>query len=505
MNRDYGPHLLLLAAIAGVVGCGQANSQPGRPPTPITQVVYDTPITQVVTDYEDFPGRTDAIYTVNVRARVSGYLKRVYFHDGDEVRTDDTLFRIDPRPFQATLDRNKGTLEQAEAHARRLSNEFHRAKTLFEQGRSISREEYDRYAFDHAEAEAALSTARANVDLAALDLEWTEVKADLPEGVTGRLSRRLVDPGNLIKADDTLMTTIVSKDPLYVYFDVHEQAMLRIRRLIQEGKVKARSEKEVPLLIALSDEKDAEGNSVYPHQGMVDFTDNRVDVETGTLRFRAKVANPDGLISPGLFVKVRLPIGEAHPALMVREQAIQYDQGLKRVIVLRPKDESGEPYFITDDQGKRATDPSSGKPITGYKPEAVDVGKPGVLRSGYREISTGVKPGDLTVVLGMQKIRLGTNSATGRPYLVTARQFDPRRDASDRLGAGSVAASAASQLSDGSNKKLPIGDAPSSAAGRSAGASADGLRSSSSGAGPASSVPAPAATRDSGFRVRGGR
>ena len=203
-------------------------------------------------------------------------------------------FRIDPRPFQATLDRNKGTLEQAEAHARRLSNEYRRAKTLFEQGRSISREEYDRYAFDYSEAEAALSTARANVDLAALDLEWTEVKADLPEGVTGRLSRRLVDPGNLIKADDTLMTTIVSQDPLYVYFDVHEQAMLRIRRLIQEGKVKARSEKEVPLLIGLSDEKDAEGNSIYPHQGMVDFTDNRVDVETGTLRFRAKVANPDG-------------------------------------------------------------------------------------------------------------------------------------------------------------------------------------------------------------------
>ena len=106
---------------------------------------------------------------------------------------------------------------------------------LFEQGRSISREEFDRYAFDHAEAEAALSTAKANVDLAALDLDWTKVTADLPEGVTGRLSRRMVDPGNLIKADDTMMTTIVTQDPLYVYFDVHEQAMLRIRRLLQEG------------------------------------------------------------------------------------------------------------------------------------------------------------------------------------------------------------------------------------------------------------------------------
>jgi multidrug efflux system membrane fusion protein len=502
MDCRYRGLPLLLIAITGVAGCGQASSQT-RPPTPITEVVYDTPITQVVTDYEDFPGRTEAIYTVNVRARVSGYLKRVYFHDGDEARKDDTLFKIDPRPFQATLDRNKGTLEQAEAHARRLSNEHRRAKTLFEQGRSISREEYDRYAFDFAEAEAAVCTARANVDLAALDLEWTDVKADLPEGVTGRLSRRLVDPGNLIKADDTLMTTIVSQDPLYVYFDVHEQAMLRIRRLIQEGKVKAKSEKEVPLLIGLSDERDAVGNSIYPHLGMVDFTDNRVDVETGTLRFRAKVANPDSLISPGLFVKVRLPIGEAHPALMVREQAIQYDQGLKRVIVLRPTDQKGEPYFISDDQGNRVLDPS-GKPIPAYRPEAVDVGKPGVVRSGYAEVSTGVKPGDLTVVLGMQKIRLGTNPTTKKPYLVAARQFDAKRDASDRPGARSAAAVAAEASAVSVNKSL-IGDAHTPTAASSSSGSGDESKPSSRGAGQDLSASAGPVRRDSGSRGRGAR
>ena len=238
MYRRLCAGVLLLAGVAGVAGCGQASSQTARPPTPVTEVVYDSPTTQVVTDFEDFPGWTEAIYTVEVRARVSGYLKRVYFHDGQEVRKDDLLFLIDPRPFQATLDRQKGVLEQAEAHSKRLSNEYRRAKILFEQGRSISREEFDRYSFDYAEAEAALSTARANVDLARLDLDWTQVKADLPEGVTGRLSRRMVDPGNLVKSDDTMMTSIVSQDPLYVYFDVHEQAMLRIRRLIQEGKVK---------------------------------------------------------------------------------------------------------------------------------------------------------------------------------------------------------------------------------------------------------------------------
>ena len=442
MDRRLCAGLLLLAGMAGVAGCGPASSKTAQPPPPVTVVVYDIPSTQVVTDYEDFPGRTDAIYTVEVRARVSGYLKRVYFHDGQEVRKDEPLFLIDPRPFRATLDRQKGTLEQAKAHAERLSNEYRRAKLLFEQGRAISREEFDRYTFDHAEAEAALSTARANVDLAQLDLDWTQVTADLPEGVTGRLSRRMVDPGNLVKADDTMMTSIVSQDPLYVYFDVHEQAMLRIRRLIQEGKVKARSEKEVSLLIGLSDEKDSEGNPVYPHQGMVDFTDNRVDLNTGTLRFRAKLANPNQMISPGLFVKVRLPFGEAHPALMIREQALQSDQGLKKVFVLQPKDEEGNPYFIKDAEGKPVKD-ATGKPIPAYKPVAVDVGTPGVLRNGFREISKGIKSGDLVVAVGMQKIRLGKNPVTKEDYLVTARPFDPARDSSTRPVARPAADSAA--------------------------------------------------------------
>ena len=370
-------------------------------------VVYDTPITQVVTDYEDFPGRIDAIYTVEVRARVSGYLKQVNFLDGQEVRKDDVLFQIDPRPFQATYDRQKAALEQAEAHSHRLNNEYHRARILYEQGRSISREEFDRYAFDFAEAEAALSTAKANLDLAKLDLDWTKVTADLPAGVTGRLSRRMVDPGNLIKADDTPMTTIVSQDPLYVYFDVHEQAMLRIRRLLEEGKLKAKSEKEVSILISLSDEKDSQGNAVFPHQAVVDFTDNRVDLNTGTLRFRAKMGNPSHFITPGLFVKVRLPIGDPHNALLVREQSLQSDQGLKKVFVLLAKDEKGNPYFIKDPVTHKPRLDGTGQPIPGFRPITVDVGTLGVLRDRYREVNKGVKLGDLVVAQGMQKIRLG--------------------------------------------------------------------------------------------------
>ena len=163
MDRRVCAGLLLIAGMAAVAGCGQASSQTGPPQQQEPLVVFDTPITQVVTDYEDFPGRIDALYTVEVRARVSGYLKHVYFQDGQEVKKDDVLFLIDPRPFQAAYDRQKAVLEQAEAHANRLNNEYRRAKVLYEQSRSVSREEFDRYAFDHAEAEAALSTAKANL------------------------------------------------------------------------------------------------------------------------------------------------------------------------------------------------------------------------------------------------------------------------------------------------------------------------------------------------------
>ena len=414
------------------------------------------------------------------------------------MRKDELLFLIDPRPFQATLDRQKGALEQAEAHASRLNNEYRRAKLLFEQGRAISREEFDRYAYDHAEAEAALSTARANVDLAQLDLEWTQVTADLPEGITGRLSRRMIDPGNLVKADDTMMTTIVSQDPLYVYFDVHEQAMLRIRRLIQEGKVKAKSEKEVSLLIGLSDEKDREGNPVYPHQGMVDFTDNRVDLNTGTLRFRAKLANPNQMISPGLFVKVRLPIGEAHPALMIREQALQADQGLKKVFVLRSQDEKGNPYSLKD---------AKGEPVPAYKPVAVDVGAPGVLRNGFREISQGIKPGDKVVAVGMQKIRLGKNPITKEDYLVLARPFDPERDSSTRPVARPAADSTGGSpvAAAGATGKSLIGDPAAAPAVPAAGSPAGTPKQSSQRPGPAPAHSLTRAGNDSGSNSRRGR
>jgi RND family efflux transporter MFP subunit len=359
--------------------------------TPIA--VYDLPITQEVTEYEEFPGWTDAIYSVQVRARVSGYLMNpVHFKDGDMVEENAKLFQIDPRQYRADLDRAEGTVKQYEAHVERLRRDYERVKNLKARA-AVGQEEYDRYEGDYKEAVANLEVAKGNRDLARLNLEWTEVKAP----ISGMLSRRMVDPGNLIKADDTALTSIVSLDPLYVYFDVHEQAMLRIKRLMQEGKVKIQAQGgklEVPVEIGLSDETD------FPHKGLVDFYDNRVDANTGTLRLRAKIANPadrygNRFIIPGLFVRVRLPIGEPHKALLIREQALVPDQGRKTVFVVAEK---------KDDKGATLLN-EKGESI--YLAQVRDVGTPGVLRNGYREIDKGVEPGDRVVVLGMQRLRPG--------------------------------------------------------------------------------------------------
>ncbi|WP_165251646.1 efflux RND transporter periplasmic adaptor subunit [Paludisphaera soli] len=409
MDRRIWVGLAVLAC--GVVsGCGNAASSTSPAARPPDLVLYEKPISREVRDFETFPGRTEAVMSVEIRSRVSGYLNQVYFQDGQHVEKDAVLFQIDDRPFQAAFDRAQASLEQAETRAKRLNSEFQRAKVLYDRGMSISREEYDRYAYDHAEAVAAIGTAKAAHDLAQLDLQFTRVSSP----ISGRLGRRLVDPGNLVESDTTALTTIVSQDPIYVYFDVNEAAMLRIRRLLQEGGIKAQSEREVPVEIALSDEPD------FRHKGVVDFTDNRVDLNTGTLRFRARLDNPDGLFTPGLFVRVKLPIGEPHPALLVREESLTSDQGAKKVYVVKRAMKDGQPEFFTDKSGKPLVG-RDGSPIPKYTHSLVSLGRIGVLVDGYREVEEGIGPDDLVVVSGLQKLRKDAPVAAG--------PFEPDSDA----------------------------------------------------------------------------
>ncbi|MHC5540213.1 efflux RND transporter periplasmic adaptor subunit [Singulisphaera rosea] len=415
-------HLLLtMFAAAGVVlsGCGQ--DEPVIPPTKPPTVVVSAPITDEITDFEEFTGRTDAIFSVDVRARVTGYLDKVQFKDGDEVKEGDLLFEIDPRPYAADLARNESNILQGIARLNRLDADLRRVKNLYSKG-GVSREEFDRVTGDRAEAEAAVGIAKANHDLAKLNVTFTRITAP----ISGRLSRRLIDPGNLVKADDTILTSIVSQDPIYVYFDMDERTMLKIRRLIREGKVKSIREAQVPVLIGLSDEDG------YPHKGEINFSDNKIDPNTGTLRVRGIIANPlarEGatvrVLSPGLFAKVHLPIGSPHKEILVPEEAIGTDQGRKYLFVV--KDEKRKPAKPKDAKSEKGETGHAAKeaPVAVATSEKAEKGEPkkaddgidhvvvdrtvtvGVSHNGYRVVTKGLDVNELVIVSGQQRVRPG--------------------------------------------------------------------------------------------------
>src|ERR1700728_1458607 len=255
---------LILALSLGMAGCARAPSQaPTAAPIPVT-VSY--PVERGVTDFADFTGRTAAVDSVEVRARVSGYLDKVKFKEGALVKKDDELFEIDLRPYRAELERAKGTVAQIEARVHRLERDYHRAKNLIIRG-AVGQEEYDRYEGDYREAAASLDVARANRDLAALNVEYARVVAP----VSGRVSRYVVTVGNLIQSGDqnggTLLTTLVSVDPMYAYFDMDERTVLRVKQLIREGKAQSPDDGAIPVWLGLADEVG------HPHRGTLNFVD----------------------------------------------------------------------------------------------------------------------------------------------------------------------------------------------------------------------------------------
>ncbi len=357
--------LLPVLAAVGVVGCNPAPAAPGAPPPP--EVKVSLPISREVTDYENFPGRTESINTVEVRSRVTGYLDKVSFKEGAEVKEGDVLFEIDPRPTQAELNRAAATFVQAQAHLDRLNADYQRAQTLLPKG-GISREEYDKIVGDRAEASAAVGVAKANKELAELNLGYTKVKAPF----SGRISRRFVDPGNLVKADDTILTTLVTLDRMYAYFDLDERTALRMQGLVRAGKVPWSEETGLPVWLGLADEQG------FPHKGTINFADNRVDADTGTWRLRAVFDNKDGVLAAGLYVRMHLPIGDAYRATLVAEQALATDQGRKFV-------------YVVDDAG-----------LAQYR--AVKVGR---QHGKLRVIEDGLTPTDKVVVSGLQRVRPG--------------------------------------------------------------------------------------------------
>ncbi len=357
---------LVSLAVAGLfAACTRTAAQQAPPPPP--QVTVASVIERDVTEWDEFTGRLQAVDSVEIRPRVSGYVSAVRFSEGATVRKGDLLFLIDPRPFQTDVDRLQAELSRAQATVRRANSELERAERLRGEN-AISNEEHDRRAAFAQESAAQVSAVEAALRAAELNLEFTRVTSP----IDGRVSRAIVTEGNLVSsgpAEATLLTTVVSLDPVYAYFDADEQIYLRY---IARGPAKAGHYVGGRILMALANE---EG---YPHQGQLDFIDNQLDGSTGTIRGRAIFRNHDGLLTPGLFVRLRLAGSSGARSLLIQDRAVGTDLSKKFVYVVSPKSQIE------------------------YRP-----GPLGPIVDGLRVVRRGLTAGEAVVVNGLQRIRPG--------------------------------------------------------------------------------------------------
>lgn len=344
-----------------------SRQQPPEPPPPKVTVAH--PVERQLTDWDEYTARLEAVDSVEVRARVSGYLESVHFREGSLVNKGDLLFLIDPRPYEAQLRRAQGDLELALSRVNLAQKNLARAEYLVK-SQAMSKEEAETRAALVRQAEAGVSTAQAAVDAAKLDVQFTRITAP----VSGRVSRKLVTEGNLINGgvgtQGTLLTTIVSLDPLHAYFEANERDYLKYVRLGKSGERPSSRDFKNPVFVGTADEQG------FPHQGYMDFVDNQIDRGTGTIQGRAIVPNPDGLLAPGLFVRLRLIGSGLYHALLIPDEAVQSDQAQKFV-------------WVIDDQNR-----------VHYRQVKV-----GTLHDGLRVVSDGLAPGDRVIVRGVQRAR----------------------------------------------------------------------------------------------------
>ena len=369
-------------AAAGVFVLAASGCRKEPPPMQAPQVTVAPAVERVVADWDEFTGHFEAVNSVEVRPRVGGLVERVGFVEGAIVRQGDVLFVIDSRPYQAEVARAEAVLAQARTRNQLAGLEVERAQKLVN-SQAISREELDARTSGQAEGDAAIRAAQAAVRVARLNLEWTVVRAP----ISGRVGRAEITAGNLVQAGapaPTLLTTIVSLDPIYVYFDTDEAAYLKYMGAQATGP------KGRQVLIGLANE------SGFPHEGRLNFVDNRVDGASGTISARALLSNPNGLFTPGLFARVRLLGSQRHPATLVQDAAIGTDQDRKFVLVLK------------------------GDTTVEYRPITT-----GPIVDGLRTVQSGLKPGERVVINGLMRVRPGMKVAATNAAMVVAESPAP--------------------------------------------------------------------------------
>jgi len=365
----------LLAALVGLSGCKSEATTAQQAPAP--QVSVASALERDVTEWDEFTGRLEAVESVEVRPRVTGYIESVNFTEGSTVKKGDLLFVIDPRPYQAELSKAEAELARAFARAELAVADEGRSTKLLDI-KAVSREEYDSRINASREAKADVAAARAAVDSAKLNLEFTHITAP----ISGRVSKAAVTAGNLVTGGSNtaaLLTTVVSLDPMYVTFEGDEQIYLKYNELSRRGERSSSRDAANPVLMGLANENG------YPHHGAMVFVDNQVDPRTGTIRARASFENKDGFLTPGLFARVKLLGHNSYRAVLVDDRAIGTDQSQKFV-------------YVIDAQNK----------VT-YRPVTV-----GRLNDGLRIVEKGLQPGETVVVNGLQRVRPGVVVAPER-------------------------------------------------------------------------------------------
>jgi RND family efflux transporter MFP subunit len=363
----------LLAASLLLTACGEGEAEGGAkaggaaaPPPP--EVTVATPLVRKLTEWDEFTGRFEPVQRVEIRARVTGYIQDIRFEDGQVVEKDQVLFVIDPRPYQAAVDRYKAQVGQAQAQLELSKLEQDRTQRLVSTS-AAAKATLDQRNAELLGAEAALASAKAQLRDNELNLAFTQVKAPFK----GRISDRRADVGNLV-SDATLLTTLVQLDPAYLVFDMSESDFLAYQRAVAEGKLPSTRDRATVVYARLVDEQD------WTLQGAMNFVDNVVDEGSGTVRGRATFPNANGLITPGQFGRIRVPGSPEYDAILVPEAAIVTDQSRKQLMVLGP-DNKIEPRVIR---------PGPSQP------------------GGLRIMRSGIKPEDKFVIGGLMRARPGT-------------------------------------------------------------------------------------------------
>lgn len=371
LNRTIGFWMAGVSACGLIAsgGCGKSGDKGQAPPPP--QVSVAQVLEKRVKDWDEFTGRFQAVESVEIRPRVSGYIDKVAFTEGSQVKRGDLLFVIDPRPYQAEYDRAAADVKRYKTALELARIELVRVQRLKDSG-AVSQEELDERKSTLAQGEANVAGAEAALETAALNLNWTHVESP----IDGRVSRAEVTRGNLVTGGTnggTLLSSVVSMDPIYLYFDADEQSYLRYTKMARSGeRPSSRDNANNPVQVGLANE---EG---FPHPGKVDFIDNQLNPQTGTIRARAVLQNKDGIFTPGLFARVQLLGSGEYSAILIDDRAVNTDQSQKYVFLLGPGNQ--------------------------IEYRRVTLGR---IFGGLRIVREGLKAGDVIVVDGAQRVHSG--------------------------------------------------------------------------------------------------